>query len=54
MEFTTLEKIHAWLVSGKDVRLGDWSAFDVECLNRYQLLTAKPMVYVRSKGRVLT
>ena len=46
MEFVTLEKIHAWLVSGKDVRLGDWSAFDVECLNRYQLLTAKPVVYM--------
>lgn len=29
-----------------DVRFGDWSAKDVEWLNEYQLLTAKPAVYL--------
>ncbi|KAG2454567.1 hypothetical protein HYH02_000412 [Chlamydomonas schloesseri] len=29
-----------------DVRFGDWSAKDVEFLNEYQLLTAKPAVYL--------
>jgi len=45
-EFTSLEKIHAWLISGKDIRMGDWLVLDVEVLNRLQLLTAKPVVYL--------
>ena len=31
---------------GKDVRLGDWKAANVEILNTFQLLTAKPIVYL--------
>ncbi len=31
---------------GKDVRLGDWSAREIEVLNSWQLLTAKPVVYL--------
>ncbi|KAF8410672.1 hypothetical protein HHK36_003204 [Tetracentron sinense] len=38
--------VKAWLVDGKDVRLGDWKAADVEILNTFQLLTAKPVVYL--------
>lgn len=45
-EFTSLEKIHAWLLTGKDIRMGDWLVLDVEVLNRLQLLTAKPVVYL--------
>jgi hypothetical protein len=29
-----------------DVRFGEWSAKDCEWLNEYQLLTAKPAVYL--------
>jgi obg-like ATPase 1 len=32
--------------AGKDVRLGDWSSNDIDFLNEYQLLTAKPVVYL--------
>ncbi len=28
------------------MRFGDWTARDVEYLNEYQLLTAKPAVYL--------
>lgn len=40
------EKVCAWLQEGKDVRLGDWTARDIEILNSWQLLTAKPVVYL--------
>ncbi|KAL9265551.1 Obg-like ATPase 1-like protein [Drosera capensis] len=39
-------RIKTWLEEGKDVRLGDWKAADVEILNTFQLLTAKPVVYL--------
>jgi len=39
-------QVKAWLEDGKDVRLGDWKAADVEILNTLQLLTAKPVVYL--------
>ncbi|PON54788.1 Ribosome-binding ATPase YchF/Obg-like ATPase [Parasponia andersonii] len=39
-------KVKAWLEEGKDIRLGDWKAADVEILNTFQLLTAKPVVYL--------
>ncbi len=31
---------------GKDVRLCDWGAKDIDVLNTLQLLTAKPVVYL--------
>jgi obg-like ATPase 1 len=34
------------LEEGKDVRLGDWKAADIEILNTFQLLSAKPVVYL--------
>eukprot|EP00878_Enallax_costatus_P002211 GHUV01002382.1.p1 GENE.GHUV01002382.1~~GHUV01002382.1.p1 ORF type:complete len:391 (+),score=115.49 GHUV01002382.1:141-1313(+) len=40
------EKVLAWLQEDKDVRLGDWSAREIEILNSWQLLTAKPCVYL--------
>ena len=45
-EFVSLEKIAAWVGEGKDVRMGEWGAIDVEVLNKLQLLTAKPVVYL--------
>lgn len=43
-----LLQVKAWLTDGKDVRLGDWKAADIEILNTFQLLTAKPVVYLVS------
>ncbi|PWA35223.1 hypothetical protein CTI12_AA611560 [Artemisia annua] len=42
-------KVKAWLESEKDVRLGDWKAAEIEILNVFQLLTAKPVVYLVKK-----
>lgn len=39
-------QLKLWLKDGKDVRLGDWKATDIEILNTFQLLTAKPVVYL--------
>lgn len=41
-------QVMASLKEGKDIRLGDWKAADVEFLNTFQLLTAKPVVYLVS------
>lgn len=41
-------QVKAWLEDEKDVRLGDWKVADVEILNTFQLLTAKPVVYLVS------
>ncbi|XP_023745379.1 obg-like ATPase 1 [Lactuca sativa] len=39
-------KVKTLLMEDKDVRLGDWKAADIEILNTFQLLTAKPVVYL--------
>jgi hypothetical protein len=41
-------QVKAWLNDGKDVRLGDWKAAEVEIMNTLQLLSAKPVVYLVS------
>ncbi|KAG8482013.1 hypothetical protein CXB51_026928 [Gossypium anomalum] len=41
-----LKDVKAWLADEKDVRLGDWKAADIEILNTFQLLSAKPVVYL--------
>ncbi|GKB63253.1 paired amphipathic helix protein Sin3-like protein 2 isoform X1 [Tanacetum coccineum] len=38
--------VKTWLKSEKDIRLGDWKAVEIEILNVFQLLTAKPVVYL--------
>lgn len=48
---------HVWLrtrrvQSGTDVRFGEWSAKDIEGLNNYLLLTAKPVVYLVNMSKV--
>ena len=45
-EFEVLERVLKLMEGGTDVRCGEWGAFDVEVLNKYQLLTAKPMIYL--------
>ncbi|KAF1890601.1 hypothetical protein Lal_00013196 [Lupinus albus] len=46
IELECCQKVKALLEEGKDVRLGDWKAADIEILNSFQLLTAKPVVYL--------
>jgi hypothetical protein len=38
--------VHEWLKEGKDVRLGDWKTAEIEIMNSFQLLSAKPVVYL--------
>ena len=45
-EFDILSKILKTMEEGKDVRAGHWSAAEIEVINRYQLLSAKPVVYL--------
>ncbi|KAI8462511.1 MAG: P-loop containing nucleoside triphosphate hydrolase protein [Monoraphidium minutum] len=40
------EKVMAWLDEGNDVRFGEWTLREIECLNTWQLLSAKPVVYL--------
>jgi len=46
-EFETWEKAHKFLTEEKkDILCGTWSPFDIEVLNKLQLLTAKPVIYL--------
>ncbi|KAK3394658.1 P-loop containing nucleoside triphosphate hydrolase protein [Podospora didyma] len=45
-EEATIEKILAWIKSGKDVRKGNWTPKEVEVINPLFLLSAKPVVYL--------
>lgn len=45
-EFQGLEKALKWLEEGKDIRTGEWTGAEIETLNKYQLLTAKPVIYL--------
>jgi obg-like ATPase 1 len=40
------EKVKAYLEEGNDVRFGEWGLREIEVLNTWQLLTAKPVVYL--------
>jgi obg-like ATPase 1 len=40
------ERILKTLVDGKEARLGDWNMAEIEVLNKHQLLTAKPVIYL--------
>ncbi|KAL5157933.1 Obg-like ATPase 1 [Glycine soja] len=46
IELECCQRVKALLEEGKDIRLGDWKAADIEILNSFQLLTAKPVVYL--------
>jgi len=46
-EFEMMQKFLAFLTEDKkDIRLGVWTAKEVECLNNLLLLTSKPVVYL--------
>lgn len=45
-EVATLKKIQDLLTSGKDVRHGEWNLAEIETLNNYLFLTAKPVIYL--------
>lgn len=45
-EFDILNKILNTMKDGKDVRAEHWNPAEVEVINRYQLLSAKPVVYL--------
>ncbi|GJR11745.1 paired amphipathic helix protein Sin3-like protein 2 isoform X1 [Tanacetum coccineum] len=47
-----LHQVKTWLESEKDIRLGDWKAVEIEILNVFQLLTAKPVVYLESRQAI--
>eukprot|EP01006_Ploeotia_vitrea_P034110 TRINITY_DN65703_c4_g3_i1.p1 TRINITY_DN65703_c4_g3~~TRINITY_DN65703_c4_g3_i1.p1 ORF type:complete len:397 (+),score=238.71 TRINITY_DN65703_c4_g3_i1:39-1229(+) len=47
----SLEKVRDWIDAGKDVREGPWTNNDVVVLNKLQLLTAKPVVYLVNISR---
>jgi len=46
-ELAAIDKFKAWLESGKDIRNGmsEWSTSDIDFLNEYALLTAKPTLF---------
>nr|CAB3480309.1 unnamed protein product [Digitaria exilis] len=46
IEHELCDRVIKHLQEGKDVRLGDWKAADIEILNTFQLLSAKPVVYL--------
>ncbi|XP_010538270.1 PREDICTED: obg-like ATPase 1 [Tarenaya hassleriana] len=46
IELELCQRVKAWLEDGKDIRLGDWKTADIEIMNTFQLLTAKPVVYL--------
>ncbi|KAI8089219.1 GTP-binding protein YchF [Halteromyces radiatus] len=45
-EFAVMEKVYEHIKSGKDVRHGTWTNKEVEFINGYHLITAKPVVYL--------
>jgi obg-like ATPase 1 len=45
-EYDTLVKAKACLEAGTDIREYEWTNNDIDALNRLQLLTAKPVVYL--------
>ena len=46
-QFETMKKVQDWVCTQKkDVRAGDWSTKEVELINQWFLLTAKPVVYL--------
>lgn len=46
-EYDTLVKVKDLLVNEKKhIRFGEWSAVDIEFLNKHMLITSKPMIYL--------
>ena len=45
-EFMILQRILAVMKEGHDVRTIRWNAVEIDVINTYQLLSAKPIVYL--------
>lgn len=45
-EYNVLDKVRVGLEANKDVRMLDWQTNEIEVLNRYNFITAKPVVYL--------
>ncbi|ORZ06665.1 GTP-binding protein YchF [Absidia repens] len=45
-EYAIMEKVYEHVKAGKDVRHGTWSNKEVDVINTYHLITAKPVVYL--------
>lgn len=46
-EYDTIMKVKEWLVDQKKhIRFGNWTAHDIEILNKYLFLTSKPIIYL--------
>nr|WCZ58432.1 Obg-like ATPase 1 [Paratrimastix eleionoma] len=50
-EFDLINRILEVLRGGKDVRFADWAPHDIELINSYALLTAKPVVFLANLSR---
>nr|GEV21469.1 paired amphipathic helix protein Sin3-like 2 isoform X3 [Tanacetum cinerariifolium] len=44
-------EVKSWLDSEEDIRLWDWKAAEIEILNVFQLLTAKPVICLNGNER---
>ncbi|CAO3594388.1 unnamed protein product [Absidia cylindrospora] len=45
-EYAIMDKVYEHVKAGKDVRHGTWSNKEVDVINTYHLITAKPVVYL--------
>lgn len=45
-EMEVLDKVRAWLESGRPLRMGTWDSSDLHVLKPYGLLTQKPVLYI--------
>ena len=50
-EYECLEKVQKNLKDGKHIRFLDWNDNEVEILNKYLFLTAKPMIYLLNMAK---
>lgn len=51
-EYDVLCKVKAVLEENKAIRFGEWSAGDIEILNKHLFITAKPMIYLINLSEV--
>ncbi|KAJ1921074.1 hypothetical protein H4219_000932 [Mycoemilia scoparia] len=45
-EYDTLKEVMEWIGDGNDVRNGNWTDKEITVLNKHQLITAKPVIYL--------
>ena len=50
-EYECLEKVQKNLQDGKHIRFLDWNDNEIEILNKYLFLTAKPMIYLLNMAK---